>query len=100
MELKVTNLDKETVEAVNMVLEVAVRLIPILKDGVQVSDALKIVSEAMDPQLQATVKAGVEGMNLIPGEISHWGVAEVTDMGMLLVGAVPRIIEALKKPVA
>jgi hypothetical protein len=87
---------KETKEAGVALIKIAGLIVPHLKDGFQAGkDLPAIFGEWMsDAEFQAELKAGVDGIHLVPEEIKGITVAE----GLALAGALyPEVIELIEK---
>ena len=88
---------KETKELLTGVNEIAVRLIKIFKDGVQLSDVGQLIILAQtDEALKAAVKAAGDAVQKVPEELQDLTVLEGIELGMLQMSYVPKILEALK----
>ena len=72
---------KETKEALDGLNEVAVEIVKVAKDGIQVKDAATIVEDLITkPEFKAKLVAAVEGINLVPAEIKDLDLAEGVEL--------------------
>lgn len=89
---------KETKEALDGLNEVAVEIVKVAKDGIQVKDAATIVEDLITkPEFKAKLVAAVEGINLVPAEIKDLDLAEGVELAKFEYDGVKKIIEELKK---
>ena len=85
---------KEVVEAVN---EVSLVLVKLLKDGVQLVDAVSLVDQVItNAELKAKLVAATEGISKIPSEVKDIDLQEVLELASLEIVFVPKLVAALK----
>lgn len=91
---------KELSEAIVGVNEVGIELIKQFKDGVQFSDFEAFyMAFTQNLDFKNKVLAAYEGLSKVPAEIKDLDLTEGIQLLMLQSSYVPRIVEALKKPV-
>lgn len=87
----------ETMEAIAGVNELALALIPILKDGVQVADAVALFDKLKnDTAFKEKLEAAYRDINKVPAEVKDIDFGEGMELVMLQASYVPKIIAALK----
>lgn len=87
----------ETMEAIAGVNELALALIPLLKDGVQVADAVALFDKLKnDTAFKEKLEAAYRDINKVPAEVKDIDFKEGLDLVMLQASYVPKILEALK----
>lgn len=90
---------KETKEALAGLNQLLLVLVPLLKDGVQVGDALAILDKwKSDDALKAALLAAVDGVGKVPDEIKDLDLSEGLDLAMVQIQFMPKLIEAFSKP--
>lgn len=87
---------KETREAVEALLEMLRVVLPLIKDGVQLSDAAALAKALSNPQVVAKIKEGIEGAGKIPEEFSTVNLNEVVEIVATVVKSIPSLIASLK----
>ena len=88
---------QETLEVLQAVNELSLVLVRNFKDGVQVSDAVTIVTQLLsDDAFKAKLGKAFENVSKVPAEIAEFGL---DDAGVLFseeIAFVPRVIAAFK----
>ncbi len=88
---------QETLEVLQAVNELSLVLVKNFKDGVQVSDAVAIVSQLLgDDDFKAKLNKAFENVSKVPAEIAEFGL---DDAGVLFseeIAFIPRVIAAFK----
>lgn len=88
---------EELKELLDLLLKLGEVLAEHLSDGVDASDALKILVELLSaPEF----KEGLEGLGKLGGEIKDLSVEEGVGLALHLAMGVPRILDKLKKEAA
>lgn len=89
---------KETQEAIDGVMEVSLFLIKRMKDGIGVDDVSALWDKLQDDhEFKEVIKKGYEGVSNVPAELKDIDLVEGTQLGIQMIGYVPRIIMSLKK---
>ncbi len=88
---------KETKEFLVGLNELALALIPILKDGVQITDAVVLFEKMKsDAVFAEKLMAAYEGMSAMGTEIGDVSMAEGIELVMIQAQYVPKILAAAK----
>lgn len=88
---------KETKEVISASLDLTAIFIKVLKDGVQITDAMQLFSLIMaDENLKAEVVAAAQGVSKIPSEVKDLDLQEGLDLAALVLGKIPAIVAATK----
>lgn len=89
---------KEVKEAVLGLQELVLVLVPLLKDGVQLGDAVALMGKLQsDANLMAALKNAVDGIGKVPAEVKDLDLSEGMELAMMQIGFIPKLLEALKK---
>lgn len=88
---------KETKEVLLGVNELAIVLIKLLKDGVQLDDAMALYAKiSSDEAFRGAVLNAVDKIAQVPSEIGELDIAEGIELASLQLSFVPKIADALK----
>lgn len=88
---------KETKELVIGLNELALALIPILKDGVQISDAMDIYAKiSADQNFRSAVLNAIDKIGQVPAETSELDLNEAIELASVQLGFLPKIVAAVK----
>lgn len=88
---------KETKEVLVAVGDLAVLLVEVLKDGVQISDALKIADALMKrPELLIELKAALDGIEEVPAELKDISLDEGIELAKVSAEIVKKVVAAAK----
>ena len=89
---------KETEEALEAVMEIAVFMAERLSDGIGADDAVAFFGlVTTDSEFKAIIAKAYEGRKLIKEEVKDIDLAEGIVLGQKVLAFVPRLIKALKK---
>lgn len=89
---------KETKEAIHGIFAVAAVLVEVLKDGVQIEDALALFAKIQgDPVLKQKLDDAIRGIGEVPGELGDLQTAEVIELAVVAIQELPKFLEAFKK---
>lgn len=89
---------KDTKEALDGLNEVALEIVKVAKDGIQVHDAAAIVEVLLlKPEFKAKLVSAVEGIANVPAEIKDLDLMEGVELAKFEFDGVKKIIEELKK---
>lgn len=89
---------KESKELLDGLNEIAIEIIQISKDGLQVSDAAQVVEDLIKkPEFKAKLQAAVEGVSKVPAEIKDLDLSEGFELAQFEYEGVKKIMEELKK---
>lgn len=83
---------KELKEAIVAAVLVGKLAAVLMKDGVQMEDAVALMAKMQDAEFKAKVMAGVEGMDKIPAELKDLQLAEMLEVAQVI----PEVIAILK----
>ena len=87
---------KEMLEAANSLI---VYLLAQFRDGVQFEDFLSLYQHlTVDPVFKQKMLSAYLGVNQIPAELKDLDVGEIVELTSLQLGYIPKILDALKKP--
>jgi hypothetical protein len=88
---------KETQELMVGLNEVALCLIKVLKDGVQLSDVGAILDKLNDDaEFKAKIEAAYQGMGALAGELSDLQVGEILQLARTQIDYIDDYIDAIK----
>lgn len=88
---------KEVKEVLVAVGDLAAVLVEVLKDGIQMSDALKLVDVLMKkPELIDELKAAVAGIAELPEELKDLSLDEGVELAKVASEVVKKIVAAAK----
>lgn len=88
---------KEVKEVLVAVGDLAALLVEVLKDGVQMSDALKVADALMKkPELIAELKAAVAGIEEVPAELKDISLDEGVELAKVAAEVVKKVVAAAK----
>jgi hypothetical protein len=88
---------KELNEAFCGLAELGLVVVGEVKDGLQASDVVGIISKVKaSPEVSAALVEAVKGIQLVPAEIKGAGLSDWFGLGLTLVKYVPRYLSALK----
>lgn len=88
---------KETKEVLVAVNEVALYLLGLLKDGVDLSDGVALAAKlAGDEKFRTLLQEAVKGSALIKDEVKDLSLPESLELVMLELSYVPKFLSALK----
>lgn len=88
---------KETKELVIGLNELVLALLPILKDGVQLSDAMALYAKInSDEAFRAAVLNAVDKIAQVPSEASELDLNEAIELASVQLGFLPKIVAAVK----
>lgn len=88
---------KETKEVLVLVGDLAALLVEVLKDGVQIADALKIADALMKkPELVIELKAAVAGIEEVPAELKDISLDEGVELAKVAAEVVKKVVAAAK----
>lgn len=84
---------KETKEAILALVILGKFVAERLKDGVQIEDAMALVTKLMDEEFKTKVMAGVDGLDKVALEVKDLKLAEVIELAQVL----PELLDLFKK---
>ena len=87
---------KELKELIDGVLEMAVYITEELRDGVEVSDFVKIFAKM---QSETYFVEAFKGVSKIPKEAKEMTIADGLDLAMIILDKVPKFIKAASKKI-
>jgi antitoxin component HigA of HigAB toxin-antitoxin module len=88
---------QETLEVVQALNEVALVLARNFKDGVQVGDAVSIVTQLLsDDEFKAKLSKAFENVSKVPAEIAEFGLDDAAVLFTEEIAFVPKLIAAFK----
>ena len=88
---------QETLEVLQAVNELALVLVKNFKDGVQVGDAVAIVSQLLsDEEFKAKIGKAFENVSKVPAEIADFGLEDAGVLFSEEIAFVPKLISAFK----
>ena len=89
---------KETKEALEGVMELALFLAERLKDGVGLDDAAAVFDKLKNDDLfTARMKAAYEGIGMIDDEMGDLDAEEIVELAACLLPYIPKLVKAFKK---
>jgi hypothetical protein len=90
---------KETQEALIAVNEVALTVCERLKDGFQAGEdiALVFAKFSTDSAFMAKLKAGMDNIGAVPGEIKSITLQDTLELATIQISYIPKFVAALKK---
>lgn len=89
---------KETKEAVVGIMEIAIVIAKALKDGAQISDAVTVYQNLFsNEEMKEKVMAAFKDINKVPEEIKDASLVEASELAIVAVSYIPKLVEALKK---
>lgn len=89
---------KEVKEVTEAILEIALRIAAVLKDGYQPTDlALLFDLFAKDPVVKQKIAAAYDGISKVGGELKDLDAQEGVELAVALLLFIPRILELFKK---
>lgn len=84
-------------EAIAGLNELALALIPLVKDGIQLSDAVSLAARIQsDEALRGVIAKAVDGIGRCGPQLKDLQLAEGLSLAQAQLGFLPRYIEALK----
>lgn len=88
---------KETQEVLVAANEVAILMVKLLKDGVQLDDFAKVFELLVsDEKFKAKIAAAYDQVKMVPEELSDLGFFEAIELGRMQLTYVPKFVEAMK----
>ena len=87
----------ETMQALVAVNEIALAIIPLMKDGIQAADALALYEKfKTDPAFKEKIEAGYKDINKVSAEAKDINLKEGLELVIVQASYLPKIIAALK----
>lgn len=83
---------KETKEGILALIILGKFVADRMKDGLAIDDAMALGQKLLDEEFKKVVLAGIDGMDKIPDEVKHMGMAEVFELAQMI----PEILTILK----
>lgn len=87
---------KESKEAMVAMLEIAVVLADVFKDGVQIADAATIIAKIQEPAVMEKLSKGYEGVEKIPAELGDISLGEGLELGAAALLQVKDLLDKLR----
>lgn len=89
---------KEMKEALEGMMELALCLMDLLKDGAQMDDLMQLWGKvSVDGPFKEKLQKAVDGAGKIPEEMKDMDLQEGMELLMLLVPYVPKMVDVFKK---
>lgn len=89
---------KNTKEVVVAANELAITMIKLMKDGIQLTDAVELYNKIItDESFKTAMLNAYDNIKLVPEEIKELDVMEATELGIIQLSYIPKYVEALKK---